>query len=87
MFTLNHPCIQKARENEVALNPMDSCGSPRGDSPVRPLYSTMFGLMFRRAFGSLPPTTFFPVSFESRKGTVAPKCHCVTAISFHLLLP
>ena len=39
---------------EVALNPMNSCDSPRGDNLVRPLYSTMFGLMFRRAFGSLP---------------------------------
>jgi len=72
---------------KVALNPTYSFGSPRGDSPIRTLSSTMFRLMFHRAFGSHPLTTFFPVSFESQKGTLAPKCHCVTTISFHILLP
>ena len=47
----------------------------------------MFGLVFRRAFGSLPPTTFFPVFFESWKGPAALEYHCGTAISFHILLP
>ena len=72
---------------EFAPNPMDSCDSPRGDSHVRNLYSTMFGLVFHRAFGSPPLTNFFLFFFESRKGTVALKCHCVTTISFHILLP
>ena len=31
----------------------------------------MSGLVFRRAFGSLLPTTFFPVLFESWKGLAA----------------
>jgi len=65
---------------------MDSYGSPTGDSLIRPLYSTMSGLVIHRAFGSLHPTTFFPVFFESQKGPVAPKCHCVTVTSFHILL-
>ena len=57
---------------ELAPNPMDSCGCPRGDSPVRPLYSTIFGLVFHRGFGSLLLTTFFLVLFESWKGPAAP---------------
>ena len=50
----------------------------------RPLYSTTLGLVFRRALGSLPPTTFFPVSFESRKGPAAPKCHVCDRYILHI---
>jgi hypothetical protein len=41
-------------------NPIDSCGSLRGDSSVRPLYSTVLGLVFVEFRQSSPNYAFSP---------------------------
>jgi hypothetical protein len=74
------------RLTEFAPNPTDSCGSPGGDSSDQAFVVQHVRVGVFVEFLVAFPRSPFPSLFENRKGTTAPKCYGVIAISYPCLV-